>query len=123
MEDESRHERIEQVDLTPLDPCADTARFERMVARVLHAAGPELSRRQTVLSIWDLLARWRRPVLATSGLLATAALVVLLGTRPATTSRTSLAEACGVPAEWVRWAQAARNPTPAELLVIGQVDR
>lgn len=109
-----------RVDLTPLDPAIDAARFEDLVRGVLGAAAPELARRQLPPPVYALIARWRRPVLAAAGLLAAASLAVLLLTHPVSEQRETLAEAGGVPREWAAWAQADRNPTPAELLVLGQ---
>ncbi len=114
------HDGDVRVDLSALDPAGDGARFEELVQGVLRAAAPELARRQAPFPVFALIARWRRPVLATAGLLAAASLAVLLLTRPVAERQATLAEAGGVPREWASWAQADRNPTPGELLALGQ---
>lgn len=113
----------EPMDLAPLDPCADRARFERRVGRVVRAAAAELARRRAGASIWSVFAQWRRPVLAVSGVLAVLSLLILMRAQPAASTRTSLAEAAGVPAEWVRWVQAGQNPSPADLIGVERSER
>ena len=113
----------EPMDLTPLDPCADRARFERRVGGVVRAAATELARRRAGASVWGVFAQWRRPVLAVSGVLAVVSLLILMRAQPAVSTRTSLAEAAGVPTEWARWVQAGRNPSPADLIGVERSER
>lgn len=123
MTDDRGQDGHARVDLSPLDQLGDAARFEGLVRGVLRAAAPELARRQAPPPVYALIARWRRPVLAASGLLAAASLAVLLLTHPVSDRRETLAEAGGVPREWATWAQADRNPTPGELLLLDQESR
>jgi hypothetical protein len=119
MMDDRNHDDPERLDLTPLDPRADPARFERLVREVRRAATPELVRRQTGLTLWGQLTRWRRPILATSGLLALASAVVLLVVHPSATTQatqTTLAEGFGVPSQVARWVQGTEKPSPGDLL-------
>ena len=62
-------------DLAPLDPSRDPARWERMVAGVMAAAGPELARRASLPQpgMLLLLADWMRPTVSAAALLAAAA--------------------------------------------------
>jgi hypothetical protein len=106
----------DRLDLSSLDPRADTARFERLLREVRLAATPELVRRQSNPTLWGQLARWRRPVIAVSGLLALASAIVLLVVHPSITTQTTLAEAFGVPSQVARWAQVNDKPTPGDLL-------
>ncbi len=104
----------ERIDLSALDPGADAARLERMVAQVRVAATPELLRRASIarsrfegLGLLGLCLRWRRSILAASALLAIASSATLITVRATTgsttTEQTSLAETLGVPSEWTRW--------------------
>jgi len=115
MDDKTRGDP-DRLDLTPLDPRADAASFERLVREVRRAATPELVRRQAGLSLWGQIARWRRPILAASGLMALASVIVLVVAHPPTTKQTTLAEAIGVPNQVARWVQAPDKPTPGDLL-------
>lgn len=101
-------------DLAPLDPSRDPARWERMVAGVMAAAGPELARRasQPQPGMLLLLADWMRPTVSAAALLAAAAAAFLVTGGPVRTSTASgagLADALGYPtavAEWVDGGQA-----------------
>jgi hypothetical protein len=116
MTDDQIHDDPDRLDLSPLDPLADTARLERLLREVRLAATPELVRRQANPTLWGQLARWRRPVFATSGLLALASAVVLLVVHPSTATQTTLAEAFGVPSQIARWVQVSDKPTPGDLI-------
>jgi hypothetical protein len=115
MDDQSRGDS-DRLDLSPLDPRTDALRFERLVREVRRAATPELVRRQAGLTLWGQIARWRRPILAASGLVALVSVIVLAVAHPSATSQTTLAEAFGVPSQVARWVQANEKPTPGDLL-------
>jgi hypothetical protein len=121
MDDQTRDD-ADRLDLAPLDPPADTARFERLVREVRCAATPELVRRQLSSTLWGQIARWRRPVLAASGLVALVSVIVLAVARPSSatsaTSQITLVEAFGVPSQVARWVQASEKPTPGDLLCL-----
>ena len=127
MIDDRMHGDSDRLDLTALDPLADTARFERLVREIRCAATPELVRRQAGLALWGQLARWRRSVLAASGLVALASVIVLTVAHPSTrtsaTSQITLAEAFGVPSQVARWVQANDKPTPADLLCLDRSEQ
>lgn len=116
MVDDKTHGDPERVDLIPLDPRADTARFERLVREVRRAATPELVRRQAGLTVWGQIAHWRRPILAAAGLLTLASVIVMAVAHPSTAKQTTFAEACGVPSPVARWVRATDKPTPGDLL-------
>ncbi len=130
MGDDRDQDEPRRVDLSALDPGASAARFDRLVGGVMAASAAEMARRSAAPSIWDFITRWRRPVFATSAALALGAVSVFLlvkpvtksplTTTPLTTTQLTLAEAAGVPSEWVRWTQTNLNPSPAELLAMGQ---
>lgn len=67
----------ERLDLTPLDPTGDPAFTDRMVARVMAAARPELERRAGLGDVIYFLGRWSRPALAAAATLAVVAGSVL----------------------------------------------
>lgn len=118
---EERDDRIERIDLSALDPGADAARLERLIAQVRVAATPELMRRAQVarsrlegLGLLDLFLRWRRSILAASALLALASTLTLVSVRGTTTVQTSLAEALGVPSEWTSWLRTSSDTVPTD---------
>jgi hypothetical protein len=118
MMDDQIHGNPDRIDLTPLDPRADAVRFERLVREVRCAATPELLRRQARLTPWSQIARWRRPILAASGMLALASVIILALIHPSTTTQMTLAEAIGVPSQVAGWVQATEKPSPGDLLGI-----
>lgn len=110
----------EPVDLRPLDPMADAAHREALVAAILTRAQPELVRRAGSPIV--LLSRWVRPTLATAALLAvtSAALLLLARERAATQSAAGprgIAEALDVPAPLNAWVVGDRNPTVSDLVL------
>jgi hypothetical protein len=117
MMDEQKPMEPDRIDLSPLDPRAESADFDRLLREIRLAATPELIRRQAISSIWGQFRSWRRPVLAASGLLALASAVVLLLVPSSTPQqRTTLAEAFGVPSAVAQWVQSGEKPTPDALL-------
>lgn len=109
-------------DDTPLDLGAvgparpDAARLDSLAARIAAAAAPELARRRDhrLHLVLGQVARWRRPLLATSALAASFAgfLIVRAGTTtgmstdaPSRTTATSLAESLGVPSGMAAYAE------------------
>jgi len=102
----------DRMDLSPLDPSADTARWDRMVASVV-ARGMDARAAARRPSVADLLALWRRPALALAAVLAIAAVPVLLFAgaeeEPAGTQGSTVAQAV---VEYA-WADTAR---PIDLL-------
>lgn len=106
------------LDLSPVDPLADPARFAATLARLRQATGGALRRRRAALGVWGFFARWRGPICAVSGLLAASSLLVLTAMEPAS-SATTLAEAAGVPDHFVAWTRDGQAPTPAALLELG----
>ena len=116
MMDEQIYRDADRIDLSPLDPHVDPSHFEQLVREVRRAATPELIRRQMSLTPWGQIARWRRPILSASGLLALAAAVVIVVARPPAEAPPTDVEALGVPDRVARWVQAAEKPSPAELV-------
>ena len=119
MKDDLNHGDPGRLDLSPLDPRSDAARFEQLVHGVRRAATTELVRRQGSQTLWGQIARWRRPILAASGAVAFVSVIVLAVAHPSTatpTTQTTVAEAFGVPSPVARWVQANDKPTPGSLL-------
>ena len=108
-------------DLAPLDPSRDPARWERMVAGVMAAAGPELARRasQPQPGMLLLLADWMRPTVSAAALLAAAAAAFLVTGGPVQTSTASggLADALGYPTAVADWVDDGQTPSVEALVV------
>lgn len=111
-----------RIDLTPLDPAADPARFEAMVRVIMERAGPELVRRARRVSPILLLAQWARPLAAAAAALAALATgTLVIADRPVSGSEVAtaagLAEALHVPAPVADWVSEERPPSVSDLLV------
>jgi anti-sigma-K factor RskA len=104
------------VDLSPLDPQSDAARYAQLLDRLSRAVAGELARRRTRGTVWGCLAAWRRPVLATAGVVAVAATLVLATIPRSTATSPTLAEAAGVPSAWARLTAESPTPSPEALL-------
>jgi len=104
----------DRIDLSPLDPGADPARLERGVRAILERAAPSLeARRARGPGVWEVLAAWRRPVLAAAAVVALLCIAVLgrlpAGRRAAERAST-LTEAAGVPASLARSIESGGTP-------------
>lgn len=110
------------VDLSPLDPSNDRARWNALVHRILSAAGPELTRRAAVRSPMVLLARWVWPTLAAASVIALASLLVLANARqPAPLPLAQVqgvADALDVPAPMNAWLVSNREPSTRDVQVL-----
>lgn len=116
MVDERMPTEPDRIDLSAIDPRAKSEEFDQLVRGIRLAATPELIRRQARSSIWGQYRRWRRPLLAASGLLAIASAAVLLLVPPSTPRQeASLAAAFGVPSAVAQWVQSGETPTPDAL--------
>ena len=116
MRDDQTHADPDRLDLSPLDPRADSSRFEWLVREIRRAATPELVRRQGGVTLLAQVARWRRPILSASGALALVSAVVVAVVRPSPKTQTTVAEALGAPSEVALWLQGKDRPTQGELL-------
>lgn len=108
----------ERLDLSPLDLAADELGHERLVRRVMQAAGPELARRARSVTPLAMVAGWARPTLAAAAVVAILAGGALLTTErssPAATS--SMATALGVPDHAAEWLEDGRGPSEADLVL------
>ena len=107
-------------DLAPLDPERDSARWERMVAGVVAAAGPELARRAGLPQpgMLLLLADWLRPTVSTAALLAAAAAAFLVTQETAAPATGGgLADALGYPTAVAEWMDDGQAPSVEALVV------
>lgn len=110
----------ERMDLSALDATADRLRYERLVRRIMDAAGPELARRAAEANPLALLADWARPTLAAAavvGVVALGALTMTERSRAAAEAPGGVAEALGVPAPAADWLMEGREPTEDDLVL------
>ncbi len=116
-----RNEAADRMDLSPLNALESDEALERFVGRVRTAATRELLRRQAPPRLDAMIVRMRRPILATSGLLAAASLLVLLTLHlPSARSSDAVATAMGVPGVLADWAYAVEQPSLGELISSGR---
>jgi anti-sigma-K factor RskA len=111
----------DRMDLTPLDPAADRARFERVVAGIADRVAPSLRARRMRRNVWGELAAWRRPVLTAAALLAVAATAVIArvpraGTAGGTSAAGSLIEAAGMPSRLAGIVESSAPPGPSDVV-------
>ncbi len=107
----------EPIDLGPLDPTADAARFDATVAAVMRDAALELRRRRLGWTAMGQLDRWRRPMLAAAAVMVLVSGAVLWQTRPRSLqTETGVAEALGVPTQLATWVRDDALPSPEQLL-------
>lgn len=104
------------IDLTPLDPTRDRVSWERRIRAITALAAPELARRAAEGSPLLVLVDWFRPALAAAGLLAAAALALLVQGASASET-TATAQALRLPAPVALWLGEERTPTVAELTI------
>lgn len=104
----------------PLDPSCDPARWEAMVRRIVHHAGPILARYAS-RGPADWLAAWVRPALAAAAVVSALALGALVaGDRDGTardTAAIGMGDALGFPTPVTAWVSTGQPPTIEELVV------
>lgn len=111
----------ERLNLSALDPAADSERWELLVGTITRRAMPELARRAAARSPLVLLAGWARPMLAAAAVLAAISLGVL-GTAvetevPGGSYASGLIEELEVPAPLATWLTEERGPTVEDLIL------
>jgi hypothetical protein len=108
----------ERVDLSPLDPAEDRLGYERLVRRILDAAGPELARRAGEAGPLALVAGWARPTLVAAAVIAALALGGLSALqRSGPEPVDSMVDALGVPAPASDWLEDGREPSADDLVL------
>lgn len=124
-QDDRPEERL--ADRGALTPSSDPARWERTVASIVAAAGPELSRRAELAVPWlgRQIVGWARPVLAAAAtltLVATASFLVERGSGAAVapTTAPNLEEALFPPVV-ASWLQTGTEPTVEEVVFSGSL--
>ena len=107
----------DRIDLSPLDPTRDRARFESAIQAIQTGAAPELMSRRERSSPLAQLVQLRRPMLAAASVAAIASAGVLLRVQiPETSASTDgVAEALGVPSVLALGVQDERVPSFSEL--------
>jgi hypothetical protein len=115
----------ERVDLSPLDPTLDQLSYERLVRRIVAAAGPELARRAREAGPLTFVAGWARPTLAAAAIIVLVALGSLFAIDPAGVDgdETRTLEALGIPAPAAEWLEDGREPTTADLVLAVETRR
>lgn len=112
----------DRIDLSPLDPTADPARFERLLSAVVSDAVAARATRPPLPSTLLDLTRWTRPLLALAATIAVVASTVLFSLRPPAPE--SLAESVGVPRAMAEWVELGEHPSAAALVAaFGEVRR
>ena len=116
----------DRLDLRPLDPMRDPARYERAVGRIMDAAALPLARRRARLTAVGQVSRWWRPMLAMAAAVAIAAVSILTQVRPAAAesdlATSPLAEAMGIPATVATWMTSGTPPTPIDVFGDSEVE-
>ena len=113
MSDQIEHEDGRQGPV--LDPYDDPDRWEVIVTRINHAAGPLLATRRAG-SLAFTLSTWRTPVvLGSAGLVAAAALALLFLPKIEPVEEVTLAEAV-MPWAVAGWMDGSYTPTVQELV-------
>jgi hypothetical protein len=110
----------DRVDLSALDPRRDELGYERLVRRILTAAGPELERRARAAGPLALVAGWAKPTLAAAAVIAAVAVAAIAATDRGvgtTAEPATMVEALGVPAPAADWLEDGRGPTRSDLVV------
>lgn len=77
MSGERREEWPPERDRDRMDPVSAPTRWERTVASIVRAAGPELRRRAAPPGVAGLIGRWARPLVAAAAALIVAASAAL----------------------------------------------
>ena len=115
---------VEPVDLSALDPLADSRRFDTAVAAIVGRARPELTRRLgRAVGVGPTLRRWGRVAWPAAAAVALASLAVLRTEAPAlaATVEPTIAEemalAVGVPEALAPWVDEVDSPALGEILV------
>lgn len=100
-----------------LDPLADPERWEGLVARINEAAAPILERRRPA-SLWRTLSAWQRPLAWGSAGLVAAAALALLVFPPVTTDGSDELMLAEVVVPWTvaAWMEGEYAPTVMELV-------
>lgn len=111
----------DRLDLSPLDPLQDSARFESRLRSIRGAVSGELARRRLEQSVWGVLLRWKRPLLTTCVAAVVLCLFLLIRVQPDGTApqQRSFAETIGVPTVLVPWIAADGDPTLDDLFASG----
>lgn len=111
----------ERLNLSALDPAADSERWELLVGTITRRAMPELARRAALRSPLVLLAGWARPMLAAAAVLAVISIAAL--NAPLEPPSPSIGQAAGmveelrVPAPLAAWLTEERGPTVDDLIL------
>lgn len=111
----------DRIDFSALDPKRDAERFDRVVTGITQSAARVLAARRQPASALDLIACWKRPMLAAAAVVVIVALAVLAGVpdySPASPRLLALSEALGLPPTVTDWVVSDRVPGPGQILTL-----
>jgi len=110
----------DRLDLSPLDPETEPDRWERLVAGIVDAASPELTRRAARASLLGSLAELRWPALSAAAVLALISGAALAFTRQQTEVEPPvfLVEALQVSEPVRGWIDEGRAPSTSDLILV-----
>jgi hypothetical protein len=109
----------DRLDLRPLDPMVEEARYERLVARIMEAAEPELSRRFEGTGLFGALADWAWPALSAAAVLALVSGAALALARQQVSGEetfTGVVDVLEVAEPVSSWLSEGRPPTASDLI-------
>lgn len=111
----------EPIDLTPLHPARDPARWEAMVSGITARALPALAAGSAGRTPLLLLAEWARPTLAAAAVVVLASLAVFASVREEqaeTIPPQLMAEALDIPHPVADWIVEERAPNDSDLILV-----
>jgi hypothetical protein len=111
----------DKLDLSPLDPSLDELRWQRLIARIVGDARPELARRAAQGGVLSLLGNWAWPTLAAAGLAAVvsgAALAFARDPAAAAESTDGIVHFLGIAEPVAIWLDAERAPTKEDVILL-----
>lgn len=123
--EEAEVKDVAPVDLTAIDPTADSDRFDMVVETVMDGARFELARRRRVaLGVGSILRQWGRVAWPAAAAVALASLAVLRTDAPVMgatleplTIEEEMALAVGIPEALASWVEQENAPPLGEILI------
>jgi len=110
----------QRLDLSSLDPTANSERWERLVHTIMQRAAPELARRAAAVDPVGMLSSWIRPLIPAAAALAAASAGLLLWSArdggTAVANVPGVVEALQIPRPAADWLVEGRGPSLQDLL-------
>jgi hypothetical protein len=109
----------DRIDLSPLDPTLNGARWEARIDAITMRAAPERVRRAQQLGVLSIVADWVWPTLAAATLAAVISGAVLVSSTTSTTEVPGgIAAALGLPDPIASWIDENRGPDGSDLIAV-----